>query len=418
MPRRLFTIFLAGCLMLMASGCSVMLNKEYLVISNYEDESLGDTENGETVIRDYNGLKNALSRQISGHEEHVKLKFNSYPDDVDVHLRQACDEARSDTPLASYVVDYISYDLNRIVAYYEADIYVSYKHTQEEVDQIVPLTSTYLLRDHIESALDDMLSTIVVRLSTSSVTKDTIPEYISEYYMQNPMSLVRWPEVEVNEYTGSGIQKIFEVLIDYGENTETLSGMKRDVFEAVDEITDEIIQAKPQQNQGEKALEAFRQIAAICEYDPDSTLRLGVTGADSGDGSTAYGVFEDGMADSCGFAMAYKALCDMLGIECMIVTGYFDKHDHYWNIIKLEDHYYHVDVSLHAENGEESCFMISDEQMWGRYVWESDDYPECAGPLNIYSIEPPALPADGAGNVSKGLDIATSFSYNNLRGLE
>ena len=52
-----------------------------------------------------------------------------------------------------------------------------------------------------------------------------------------------------------------------------------------------------------------------------------------------------GRADSEGMALAYKALCDTIGIECTVVEGRLDRTEHYWNIVTLEGDSYHVDTS-------------------------------------------------------------------------
>lgn len=44
-----------------------------------------------------------------------------------------------------------------------------------------------------------------------------------------------------------------------------------------------------------------------------------------------------------GYAKAFSYLCNIAGIENIIVTGYTDV-SHMWNMVKLEDKWYHVDV--------------------------------------------------------------------------
>ncbi len=58
---------------------------------------------------------------------------------------------------------------------------------------------------------------------------------------------------------------------------------------------------------------------------------------------SVYGALVQKKALCEGFAKAFSYLCNLAGIENMIVTGYTSV-DHMWNMVKLEDNWYHVDV--------------------------------------------------------------------------
>ena len=55
---------------------------------------------------------------------------------------------------------------------------------------------------------------------------------------------------------------------------------------------------------------------------------------------------------------------------------------------------YHVDVSVCAEQGMESGFLLPDETMWGHYRWDISSYPPCRGKLSYAALLPPA-PEEG-----------------------
>lgn len=58
---------------------------------------------------------------------------------------------------------------------------------------------------------------------------------------------------------------------------------------------------------------------------------------------SVYGALVKKQALCEGYAKAFSYLCNIVGIENMIVTGYTDV-DHMWNMVKLGDSWYHVDV--------------------------------------------------------------------------
>ena len=63
----------------------------------------------------------------------------------------------------------------------------------------------------------------------------------------------------------------------------------------------------------------------------------------------AGGVFFDGKAVCGGYADAFYLLSNMAGIDCFLVIG----GNHCWNIVKLQDKWYYIDVT--DENGH--CFL-------------------------------------------------------------
>ncbi|MBQ7782896.1 MAG: hypothetical protein IJ368_02910 [Oscillospiraceae bacterium] len=56
-----------------------------------------------------------------------------------------------------------------------------------------------------------------------------------------------------------------------------------------------------------------------------------------------YGALVEKKALCEGYAKAFSYLCNIAGIENMIVTGYTDV-DHMWNMVRIDDSWYHVDV--------------------------------------------------------------------------
>lgn len=66
--------------------------------------------------------------------------------------------------------------------------------------------------------------------------------------------------------------------------------------------------------------------------------------------NTAYGALVNHAAQCSGYARAFKALCDAMGIECYYVhadaTAFSPEHQ--WNIVKYEGQYYHMDTQLNC----------------------------------------------------------------------
>lgn len=83
---------------------------------------------------------------------------------------------------------------------------------------------------------------------------------------------------------------------------------------------------------------------------------------------TAYGALVEKEAVCDGYAKAFKILLDRVGIENIIVEGKTEEVAHAWNMVKIDEHYYHVDVtsdSIHEESKYviHTYFNVSDDNI-------------------------------------------------------
>ncbi len=62
--------------------------------------------------------------------------------------------------------------------------------------------------------------------------------------------------------------------------------------------------------------------------------------------ASAYGALVYGKTDSRGYAAAFRLLCERAGISCFTLLGTVDDIMHAWNIVYINQHFYHVDVSM------------------------------------------------------------------------
>lgn len=81
----------------------------------------------------------------------------------------------------------------------------------------------------------------------------------------------------------------------------------------------------------------------------------------------AHGCLLNGKAVCAGIADAYSLLLTRAGVECKVVSGHWTVLGHDWNIVKINDHWYHVDVtwdSSHpAPHGRYKWFMLTEEEI-------------------------------------------------------
>ncbi|MGN0295401.1 MAG: transglutaminase domain-containing protein [Lachnospiraceae bacterium] len=76
-----------------------------------------------------------------------------------------------------------------------------------------------------------------------------------------------------------------------------------------------------------------------CDYDEENYLNNSIPDKSY----NAYGVLVDGQAVCNGYAIAYSYLLQQCGIESYVLSS--DSMNHAWNLIMLDDSWYHVDVT-------------------------------------------------------------------------
>lgn len=96
------------------------------------------------------------------------------------------------------------------------------------------------------------------------------------------------------------------------------------------------------QSEFDRELAAFQAVAEHCEYDSET--------ADSEEARkwesyTAYGALVSGTAVCEGYSRAMQLLLSNLGMECRLICGEAGGVNHMWNLVKLEEDWYHLDAT-------------------------------------------------------------------------
>ncbi len=114
---------------------------------------------------------------------------------------------------------------------------------------------------------------------------------------------------------------------------------KYDVEEASEMLRETEAAAKEIISQLDDNMSDYEKLKYIHDY-----LVLNVESAVEGDYvDSVYGALVNKRALCEGYAKAFSYLCNLIGVENMIVTGYTGV-DHMWNMVKLEGSWYHVDI--------------------------------------------------------------------------
>jgi len=133
-------------------------------------------------------------------------------------------------------------------------------------------------------------------------------------------------------------------------------------------------------------------------YDKDE-LQASMRGTSISPSShNAYGALINGRAVCDGIASAFSLLAQKLGFECMVVIGksmytVAATVNHAWNVVRIHDKYYHIDVTWDARNYEElgelsySYFALADGDIEYDHEWDKSSTPACIDSFfNYYHV--------------------------------
>ena len=370
--KKLMIVLLVVCLMLSAVGCGSAFSAEYYYSEPFMD---GDApESGlDTEIRNRRALKEAILALVEAGESEGQFRFGSYSGALQDDLAEVCHEIKTSTPLGSYAVNDISYNTSRIVSYYTATIKIDYKRSAGEIAGVENISGLARLKKHILRVMTAYSTESAIGIYSTYASEEYIASLIEDNYYSNPCLMAELPEYAVEAFPDSGPERIYRIEFEYSRPEEKLSEMLEKLRVKISELATEV-----------KAMDELNRSLSAARLINEAIAEEG----EGGDGDTAYACLLEGSDSPMAIAMAYKALCDELGINCYVVRGQrrdSEEKNYGWNIIGIEGKYYHMDLSRMDENYY-LAYLLSDDDMWSSYAWDAEKYPVCDGPLNAKSI--------------------------------
>lgn len=171
--------------------------------------------------------------------------------------------------------------------------------------------------------------------------------------------------------SGNGETRITKVKITYKNTLEDAKRMIAEYNAKADEIISCTI--TNDMTDMEKALKLHDYLVLHTKYD------LGHQMNPDSDGITSYDIICNNAGVCQGYAQAYKDLLRRAGVESIMVSS--DDMNHAWNMVKIDDNWYHVDVTWddpvpdYEGRVKHTYFMMSDETAKTRgevhYNWNS-----------------------------------------------
>ena len=369
--KRALCLLLCAALSFALCGCGSVFNKEYVVVGDYTPAvPAKGAEEGRITVANFDALRAALLELVSDGVTESSIAFDAdYEGEISEDMAEACWQVRTQDALCAYCVENISYDLAKIVNYMEARAPLRYS------EAVCPPTE--VLRRPYSSGMDELVRDMLaegrrqeaVLIDRSVYTEAGMEELIAGVYRAEPQLAPKQPRVSVMMLSGSEMQRLYEIDLDYGmdedERVRRLADL--DALDPFAELDTETL------DEAHRALAAMEWLAAHCVYEPEGENDL-------------YSALIGGCADEEGMAFALVRLCALLGLDCRMVYGQRSWEDYCWNIVQVDGDYYHIDPAVCAAGDYENGFLVRDELMWEQCRWDVSAYPVCGGELSWHAL--------------------------------
>ena len=359
------------CALLLGTGCSAMLEREYVRIVPHSATQRVEGESSDLRAENYQELVNALLYFVVTGEENGAIRLYNYPkEEAELDLPEACYEVTREDPLGAYSVEDIQYQLSTIVAYDEANIQITYRRDRNQVESIIPVTGTSAIRREISKGMANFDEEIVLKAMYFDGNMDQIQTLIRQAYYETADAALGMPTTTIHLYPETGLHRIVEINVTYPMEQSELERRSEQLRNQVKTILD-----APLGTENDDILLAIGQ------------LIMGQGGLKPEIGSTAYHAIVAGGSDPQGLAMAMSLLCQEMNIYCVVVEGTLNEVPHHWNIVMTPWGYRHLDLSAYqlaswedaqsAKNEAYHPFLSDSVALEVGYLWDTRWVPPC-----------------------------------------
>jgi len=352
--KRLIIICLIVSLFL--SGCSWM-NGEYVSVSPHQ---LGYSSSNENmpIISNYAELRSALTTLIdSGNSSGLFVVADYFSDRLEADTELAVSYASNHYPIGAFAVDSIDYEFGTSGGQPMLAVDITYRRSAAEIANIRTVRGISGATSAIAEALNNCEDSLILQITGYSSTD--FVQLIADYAADNPNLVMELPQVATQLYPNQGNVRVLELQFSYQTSRESLRFMQnqvRPVFSS----------AALYVSSEAEDYTRFVQLHTFLMERFDYTLETSIT--------PAYSLLCHGVGDSKAFAQVYASMCRRSGLDCVSVSGTYNGESRFWNIIRIDGIYYHLDLLQCAQSG---AFEVrADDEMSG-YVWDYSAYPPC-----------------------------------------
>ena len=371
--KKIRTLTLLICLVLLLTGCN-LVDGTYHSVSPHRQ----DSESGETfveAVEDDLQLRTALADMVNiGMSSHVITVAGFEEQQLLESMDKAVAYIKTVHPIGAYAVDDIVYEVGNVGGTTGVAVEITYRHGRSAIQKIKRVTDMEEARACIGRALAQVEPGLV--LLVENYHPEDILQLVEDYAAANPSMVMEIPEVAEASYPDSGDSRVWELKFTYQNSRDSLRDMQALVGRVFDSaalyVTENASDARKLSQLYGFLMERFYNYQVKASITP------------------AYSLLNHGVGDSGAFATVYAEMCARIGVDCQVVLGALEGEPYYWNIVRQDGYYYHLDLLECRRMGH--YYVKTDIQM-DDYVWDYSAFPRCQGRPN-QNTEIPVGPGD------------------------
>jgi hypothetical protein len=348
-------IILALCLLL--GGCGIF-DGNYTYVEPHPPE--GGQQSAENVsARDYEQLCSVLAGMAENGVQSGVIAVPYYDQNRLVSdLEMAVTRTVQTSPIAAWAVETIKWELGTSGGQSAIAVDITYIHDKSEIKQISKVANLEEAREKIIKSLDDCGTGVVLLLQNYEETD--FAQIVEDYADESPQTVMETPEVVTNIYPKTGEQRLVELKFIYKTSRDTLRSMQKYVRTVFDSAT----MLVSGYNQEQEKFEELYSFLMVLLAEGNQPLKTSIT--------PAYSLLRYGVGNEKAFATVYAAMCREAGLECRVISGTRNGESWYWNLIRMDGVYRHLDL-LRCRN--EGAFQSHSDDQMGEYYWDYDMVP-------------------------------------------
>ena len=351
--KRILALVLALCLLL--CGCSNWIDGSYSAVTPHTEPS-NHGQRPTIAVYSYAELTAALSAIIENGTESSILSLQYGTDETnrrDVEL--AVREVQNRNPYAAYAVESIGYVFGASGGRNAVNVRVAYLPNRVRMDKIQMVQTAAEARRIVTQRLDECSPGVVLYFDIAG--QIDYVQLVEDYAQENPQMVMEKPEVTVSLYPEQGQPQIVELKFTYQTSRVELRTMQNKVSPVFTSAQQYVAGSW---SAAEKCLRLYTFLMERYDYNIQTSI------------TPAYSLLLHGVGDSRAFAVVYGAMCRQADIECRVVTGTRDGVPWVWNVLKINETYYFLDLLRCNQTG---VFTLYQQDEMDDYVWDYSAFP-------------------------------------------
>lgn len=312
------------------------------------------------VARTYSQLTDRLLTLIQAGAETGLIRLYNYTSDAKADLARAQKDILSSTPLGAFAVYDLKLTGTQVLSYYDVSVSISYSRPPEVLASIHQADSAEKFSAALSDAIKNSKTELLVMVEYYSEELINIPHLLSQLKLTHPDVCYGFEGYKLTLYPDHGLHRLLALSFTYNATPGELARQR-----ALAESALSTLISRTAWLSGESQLRLFR----------DELLRLAALREprESTEDDTPYGLLVGGHGSAFGFASTFSILCERAQIPCALVVGTYRGAPRIWNMVRLNDTWYHIDLAAENQNpAAYTYFLKTGAQMIG-YDWNMSD---------------------------------------------